>query len=70
MVEIKGVPGLAQQGKGIAFLDSLRLRTTGEQSDKQTHYALYHLHRLPFYSSLAASRHASTLNNKAPNHNS
>ena len=35
MVEIKRVPGFAQHGKGIAFLDSLRLRTKGEQSDKQ-----------------------------------
>ncbi|WP_250111195.1 hypothetical protein [Escherichia coli] len=40
MVEIKRVPGFAQHGKGIAFLDSLRLRTKGEQSDKQQQYAL------------------------------
>ncbi|CSE76187.1 Uncharacterised protein [Shigella sonnei] len=68
MVEIKRVPGFAQHGKGIAFLDSLRLHTKGEQSDKQQQYAHNHLQWISFYSSLAAIRHAFTMNNKGRKH--
>ncbi len=49
MVEIKRVQGFAQHGKGIAFLDSLRLRTKGEQSDKQQQYAHNHLQRISLH---------------------
>ncbi|MDF7728736.1 hypothetical protein PUR50_27315, partial [Enterobacter hormaechei subsp. steigerwaltii] len=40
----------------------------GGQSDKQQQYAHNHLQRISFYSSLAAIRHAFTMNNKGRKH--
>ncbi len=58
--------GFAQYGKGIAS-DSLRLRTKGEQSDKQQQYAHNHLQRILLII-LAVIRHAFTMNNKGRKH--
>lgn len=65
--EVVALIGANGAGK-TTTLHTLRLRTKGEQSDKQQQYAHNHLQRISFYSSLAAIRHAFTMNNKGRKH--